>query len=143
MELKKREENSREDTITRLAFKIISEKGIDNVDLSMFGIKAKEIFEKYGDKFIDQEGAISTVIAVKSFIKAEAFEKAKFKLLKEGCRAIKEKEYNCALLCYMLLGDDAMISFLLSNKLEAKDPGVDYEELYEKMLSYIKLGIFS
>lgn len=143
MELKKREEESKEDSLTNLAFKILSEKGIDDADLSMFGDKSKEIYEKYGDKFMNQEGTVSMVIAIKSFIKANKFEKAKIKLLKEGSRAIKEKEYNYALLCYNLLGDNPMINFLLSNNFGAKDSNICYNKLYHNMLSYIKPGIFS
>lgn len=131
-----------EDKIIQLAFKILSEKGIDHTDLSMFGEEAKKIYDLYGDKFMDQGGVVAMTIAVKSFIKAGFIEKAKKKLLMEGDRAVKEKEYNYALLCYKLLGDDSIVNFLLSNNFSSKDSNMDYSKLYSSIVGYIKPGLF-
>ncbi|MBI2673193.1 hypothetical protein HYX19_02955 [Candidatus Woesearchaeota archaeon] len=131
-----------EDKITQLAFKILSEKGIDHTDLSMFGEKAKKIYDLYGDKFMNQEGVIAMTIAVKSFIRSGFIEKAKKKLLLEGDRAIKEREYNYALLCYRLLGDDSIVNFLLSNNFNSKDSNIDYSKVYSNIISYIQPGLF-
>ena len=76
-------------------FLLLSQKGIDNVNLDMFDLeKKKEIYEKYADMFNDHNGVDATYIAVNDYAKAKNLFKDKERLVYDMDLAAKDKNYK-------------------------------------------------
>ena len=124
-----------------MAHKMINEKGIDKVDLSMLDETIRKmIYESYGDKFFSFLGPSFLSVTLKAYGKAKSHEKIKQKLEEEANYAIKEELFGYALLCYKLLNNEQMIKFLENNyKDKGKDIETNYTNLYEELFNIIKL----
>ena len=124
-----------------MAHKMINEKGIDKVDLSMLDEDTRKIiYESYGDKFSSFLGPSFLSITLKAYGKAKNLDKIKQKLDEEANYAVKEEIFGYALLCYKLLNNEAMIKFLENNyKDKGKDLETSDEKLYEDLVNIIKI----
>lgn len=134
------QKNSKED-ISKLIHKMFSERGIENVDLSMFDQNQKrEIYETYADKFDAYLGPPFLSITIKAYHNAGAFLKIKERLTKEAQKALSDEFFAYALLCYKLLDDKPMIKFIEENHAsDGKDFKVDYSSLYNDLINLVKV----
>ncbi len=121
-------------------FLLLSQKGIDNVNLDMFDLeKKKEIYEKYAYMFNDHNGVDATYIVVKSYAKAKNLTKAKERLLNEMDLGAKDKKYKYCYFCALLLNNNEMASFFEQFIAECLDKDVDYNNFYFELKKEIEL----
>ena len=115
----------------RQIFLLLSQKGIDNVNLDMLPFEQrKNIYEKYGDFFKDEKGRAATYISVKSFSKAKNFDKIKERLIDEIEHAGVEKRFKYCYYCSLLLNNNEMASFFEQFINECHDKDTDYSDFY-------------
>lgn len=128
--------------IKKLIHKMFSERGIDNVDLTMFDeTQKREIYEGYADMFEAHLGPPFLSITLKAYHKAGAFLKLKQRLTKEAQKALSDEFFSYSLVCYKLLDDKPMIKFLEENHAkDGKDFKVDYSKLYNELLELVKIA---
>jgi hypothetical protein len=97
----------------KLLHNLMREKGINNVNTSMFNEQQKKkIYESYGEKFLYYNGLAFMVNCVLSYALAKNKEMAEKKLREELDYAFKSHDYDYALLCSKLLNDKGMTDFL-------------------------------
>lgn len=124
----------------RQIFLLLSQKGIDNVNLDMLPFEQrKSIYEKYGDVFRDEKGRAATYIAVKSFAKAKNFDKIKERLINEIEYSGKEKRFKYCYYCSLLLNNNEMASFFEQFVNECNDKDTDYSDFYFNLKKEIDL----
>ena len=112
-------------------FTLISQKGIDNVNLDMLPLeKRKEIYEQYGDIFKDEKGSESSYIAIKSYVRASNMYKAKERLISEIDYAAKERRFKYCYFCSLLLENNDMASYFEQFVHESPDYNIDYNNFY-------------
>src|SRR3989344_4704410 len=108
-------------------FLLLSQKGIDNVNLEMMPFdQRKDIYEKYAEMFNDHTGVDAAYIVVKSYAKAKNLKKAKERLLNEMELAAMDKKYKYCYFCALLLDNNEMASFFVQFIAECLDKDVDY-----------------
>ena len=92
---------------------LMREKGIMNVDISMFSEQQKKIiYESYGEKFLYYNGIAFMVNCVTSYALAKNKDLMNKKLREELDYAFKAQDYDYALLCAKLLNDHGMVEFI-------------------------------
>ena len=117
----------------RMLHNLMREKGIVNVDISMFEERQRKIiYESYGEKFLFYTGMAFMVNCVLSYALAKNKEMMDKKLREELDYAFKAQDYDYALLCSKLLQDRGMIAYL-KNYTETDK----YESLFNSMIKYI------
>jgi hypothetical protein len=125
-------------------FVLISQKGIDNVNLDMLPPeKRKEIYEQYGDVFKDEKGRDASYIAVKSYVRANNLDKAKERLISEIDYAARERRFKYCYYCSLLLENNEMASYFEQFINEAPDHTIDYTNFYfeiKKEMDKVKDG---
>ena len=135
------QKDSKLQDIKTIIHKMFSERGIDNVDLSMFDQEQKrDIYENYADMFESYLGPPFLSITVKAYHKAGAFLKIKQRLTREAQKALGDEFFSYSLVCYKLLDDKPMIKFLEENHTnDGKDFKIDYSKLYNELLNLVKI----
>jgi len=117
----------------RMLHNLMRERGIINVDVSMFSDKQKkQIYEGYGEKFLMYNGMAFMVNCVLSYAFAKNKEMVDKKLREELDYAFKAQDYDYALLCAKLLNDPGMISFVKNYTTKDK-----YEKVFEQVNKYL------
>ena len=112
---------------------LMREKGIMNVDISMFSEQQKKIiYESYGEKFLYYNGIAFMVNCVTSYALAKNKDLMNKKLREELDYAFKAQDYDYALLCAKLLNDAGMISFVKNYTTKDK-----YEKVFEQVNKYL------
>jgi len=97
----------------RMLHNLMREKGIHNVDISMFGEEQrKKIYESYAEQFFGFNGMGYMVNCVISYALAKNIQRVNEKLHKELEYALKAQDYDYALLCAKLLDDPEMVGFI-------------------------------
>ena len=116
----------------RMLHNLMREKGISNVDISMFSEQQrKTIYESYGEKFLYYNGLGFMVNCVISYALAKNLEMVDKKLREELDYAFKAHDYDYALLCSKLLQDQGMITFLKNYTQTDK-----YEKLFNDVIKF-------
>ncbi len=117
-------------------FRLLSNKGIDNVNLEMLPFdQKKEIYEKYAELFVNEKGKDATYIVVKAYYKANNFNKAKERLVNELKESVKEKKFKYSYYLALLLKDDEMIKFLEQFKDDGVDKNINFDHFYTELKS--------
>ena len=117
----------------RMLHNLMREKGVINVDISMFEERQKKIiYESYGEKFLFYTGMAFMVNCVLSYALAKNKEMIDKKLREELDYAFKAHDYDYALLCAKLLQDNGMIEFIKNYTQTDK-----YENVFNSMIKYI------
>lgn len=134
------QKNNKKDLI-KVIHSMFSQRGVDNVDLSMFEQdQKKEIYESYADLFDSYLGPPFLSITLKAYHKAGAFLKIKDRLTREAQKALSDEFFSYALMCYKLLDDKPMVKFIEENHShDGKDFKVDYTSLYNELLEILKV----
>lgn len=115
-------------------FLLLSQKGIDNVNLEMLpSEQKKEIYEGYAELFKDEYGKNITILIVKAYTKAKNLEKIKERLKKELDRASSEKYYKYCYYCCLLSKDEQMTKFFEQFINDGKDYDINYTKFYEEL----------
>ena len=117
----------------RMLHNLMRERGIINVDVSMFSDKQKkQIYEGYGEKFLMYNGMAFMVNCVLSYTFAKNKEMVDKKLREELDYAFKAQDYDYALLCAKLLQDNGLIAYLKNYTSQDK-----YENVFNSMNKYV------
>lgn len=117
----------------RMLHNLMREKGVVNVDISMFDEKQRKIvYESYGEKFLYYNGMAFMVNCVLSYALAKNNEMVDKKLREELDYAFKAQDYDYALLCAKLLKDNGLIAFIKNYTNQDK-----YENVFNSMIKYI------
>lgn len=131
----------------RPLFLLLSQKGIDNVNLEMLPFeKRKEIYESYGDIFKDQKGKETSYIALKAYLKSNSLEKFKQKIISEIDYGARNKNLKYCYYCAMLLDNNEMASYFEQFITECPDKDSDYNRFYfglKEELDKIKNGTYN
>ncbi|MEK6835911.1 MAG: hypothetical protein AABX55_02715 [Nanoarchaeota archaeon] len=108
---------------------LMREKGVNKVDLSMFSeLQRKKIYETYAEQFFMFNGLGYMVNCVASYALARNIEMVNKKLKQELEYALKQYDYDYALLCARLLQDNSMIEFLKQYKISNK-----YDNIFNEL----------
>lgn len=92
---------------------LMREKGVHNVNTSMFSDEQRKlIYESYGEQFLIFNGLFFMTNCVVSYALANNLGIINKKLKQELDYALKQYDYDYALLCARLLNDKSMIEFL-------------------------------
>lgn len=117
----------------RMLHNLMREKGVINVDISMFDEKQRKIiYESYGEKFLYYNGMAFMVNCVLSYALSKNKEIVDKKLREELDYAFKAQDYDYALLCAKLLQDNGMIAFIKNYTNQDK-----YENIFNSMIKFI------
>ncbi|MEK6932244.1 MAG: hypothetical protein AABW56_00420 [Nanoarchaeota archaeon] len=117
----------------RMLHNLMREKGVINVDVSMFEERQRKIiYESYGEKFLFYSGMAFMVNCVISYALAKNIEMVNKKLREELDYAFKAHDYDYALLCSKLLRDQGMTTYLRNYTQTDK-----YENLFNSMNKFI------
>jgi len=117
----------------RMLHNLMREKGIVNVDISMFEERQRKIiYESYGEKFLYYNGMAFMVNCVLSYALAKNKEMMDKKLREELDYAFKAQDYDYALLCAKLLQDKGMVAYLKNYTKTDK-----YENVFNSINGYI------
>ena len=112
---------------------LMREKGIMNVDISMFSEQQKKIiYESYGEKFLYYNGIAFMVNCVTSYALAKNKDLMNKKLREELDYAFKAQDYDYALLCAKLLNDYGMVGFIKNYTKSDK-----YEKIFNDMNKFV------
>ena len=117
----------------KMLHNLMREKGIMNVDISMFDEKQRKIiYESYGEKFLMYNGLGFMVNCVISYALAKNLDMTNKKLKEELDYAFTAHDYDYALLCAKLMHDESMISFLKNYTNQDK-----YEKIFNMINKFI------
>src|SRR3989344_1377020 len=117
----------------RMLHNLMREKGVINVDISMFDERQKKIiYEGYGEKFLYYSGMAFMVNCVISYALAKNLEMVNKKLREELDYAFKAHDYDYALLRAKLLQDNGLIAYLKNYTSQDK-----YENVFNSMNKYV------
>ena len=112
---------------------LMREKGVNNVDLTMFSeLQTKKIYETYAEQFFMFDGLGYMVNCVVSYALAKNIEMVNKKLKKELDYALKQYDYDYALLCAKLLQDNEMIEFLKQYNITNK-----YDKIFNEVNRFV------
>jgi len=115
-------------------FRLLSNKGIDNVNLEMLPFdQKKEIYEKYAELFINEKGKDATYVVVKAYSKANNKNKVQERLVNELKENVKEKKFKYSYYLALLLKDDEMIKFLEQFKDDGVDKTINFDHFYSEL----------
>ncbi len=118
----------------RMLHNLMREKGVVNVDISMFSEQQKKtVYESYGEKFLYYNGMAFMVNCVLSYALAKNKEMKEKKLREELDYAFKAQDYDYALLCAKLLQDKGMVEFIKNYTNQDK-----YENVFNSMIKYVQ-----
>ena len=118
----------------RQIFLLLSQKGIDNVNLEMLpDSERKDIYEKYAELFREERGKTATYIILRAYSFTKNLNKIKERLISEIHYSTNEKRFKYCHYCSLLLKDQAMASFYYQFIEDAIDKNVDYTEFYESL----------
>ncbi len=117
----------------RMLHNLMREKGIANVDISMFSEEQrKKVYESYGEKFIMFNGLGYMFNCVLSYALAKNIEMVNKKLKEELDYAFKAHDYDYALLCSKLLQDQSMVNFIKNYTQTDR-----YEKLFNEINKFV------
>jgi|SRR3989344_6721141 len=115
---------------------LMRDKGIHKVNISMFSEQQKKlIYESYAEQFLSYSELGFMVNCVISYALANNQEMVTKKLKQELDYAIKQQDYDYALLCARLMSDDSMVEFL-----KQYNPTNKYDKVFSDINKFI-LGI--
>ncbi len=115
-------------------FRLLSNKGIDNVNLEMLPFdQKKQIYEKYAELFVNEKGKDATYIVVKAYSKANNKNKVQERLVNELKENVKEKKFKYSYYLALLLKDDEMIKFLEQFKDDGVDKSINFDYFYTEL----------
>ena len=113
---------------------LMREKGVHSVNVSMFSEQQQKlIYESYAEQFLGFNGMFFMANCVISYALADNLEMINKKLKQEFDYALKQYDYDYALLCARLLNDDGMIEFLKQYNVTNK-----YDKIFEDINKFIK-----
>jgi len=125
-------------------FTLLSQKGIDNVNLDMLPEdQKKEIYEKYGDFFTDEKGKSASYIAIKAYARAKNINKVRERLINEIDYAARDKRFKYCYYCSLLLDNNEMAAYFEQFIQDCPDNSIDYSDFYfgiKKELENIQNG---
>ena len=112
---------------------LMREKGIINVNTSMFSEQQRKIiYESYGEQFFMYNGLAFMVNCVISYALAKNIGIVNKKLKQEFDYALKQYDYDYALLCAKLMNDEKMIEFLKQYDIKGK-----YDKIFNDMDKFV------
>lgn len=112
---------------------LMREKGVHNVNISMFSEQQRRtIYESYGDQYLMFNGLGYMVNCVISYALAKNIEMVNKKLRQELDYALKQYDYDYALLCAKLLNDEKMVEFLKQYNTTNK-----YDKIFNDMNKFV------
>ncbi|MEK6907529.1 MAG: hypothetical protein AABW45_03290, partial [Nanoarchaeota archaeon] len=112
---------------------LMREKGVVNVSTSMFSEQQRKIiYESYAEKYLMFDGLGFMVNCVVSYALAKNINMMDKKLKQEFDYALKQYDYDYALLCAKLLNDNAMIEFLKQYNTTNK-----YDKIFNDMNKFV------
>jgi len=112
---------------------LMREKGVHNVNTSMFSDQQRKvIYEGYADQFFMFNGLGFMVNCVISYALAKNLGMVNKKLKQELDYALKQYEYDYALLCANLLQDEKMIEFLKQYNITNK-----YDKIFNDINKFV------
>ena len=112
---------------------LMREKGVHNVNVSMFDEKQRKIiYESYAEQYLMFNGLGFMVNCVLSYALAKNILMMDKKLKQELDYALKQYDYDYALLCAKLLNDEKMIEFLKQYDVKGK-----YDKIFGDMNKFV------
>jgi hypothetical protein len=112
---------------------LMREKGVHNVNTSMFSEQQRKvIYESYADQFFMFNGLGFMVNCVVSYTLSKNIEMVNKKLKMEFDYALKQYDYDYALLCARLMQDEKMIEFLKQYNIKGK-----YDKMFNDLDKFI------
>lgn len=113
---------------------LMRDKGINNVNVSMFSEQQRKlIYEGYAEQFLAYNGLGFMVNCVISYALANNLNMVNEKLKQELDYALKQYDYDYALLCARLMNDNSMIEFLKQYNTTNK-----YDRIFDDVNKFIK-----
>lgn len=112
---------------------LMREKGVNNVNISMFSEQQRKIvYESYAEQYFMFNGLGFMVNCVISYALAKNIEMVNKKLKQELDYALKQYDYDYALLCAKLLQDEKMIEFLKQYNITNK-----YDKIFNDISKFV------
>ncbi len=125
-----------DDKTTRMLHNLFQEKGVNNVNISMFSQEQQKIiYEGYGEQFLMYNGMWYMINAVVSYSLAKNIEMVNKKLKQEVEYAIKAHDYDYGMLCARLMQDNVMIEFLKNYT-----NGERYDQAYNEIVVFVNMA---
>ncbi len=117
----------------KMLHNLMREKGINKVNISMFNEQQKKkVYESYGEKFLIYNGLGFMLNCVISYALAKNRDIVNKKLKQELDYALKQYDYDYALLCAKLMQDEKMIEFLKQYDVKNK-----YDKIFNELNKFI------
>jgi len=92
---------------------LMRDKGVNNVNISMFSEEQRKlVYESYAEQFLGFNGLFFMSNCVVSYALANNLDMVNKKLKQEVEYALKQYDYDYALLCAKLLDDQKIVEFL-------------------------------
>lgn len=122
-----------DDKKIKMLHNLIKEKGITNVNVSMFSEEQRKIiYEGYGEQFLIYNGLWFMINAIVSYSLAKNIGMVEKKLNQELEYAIHAQDYDYALLCARLLQDKSMEEFIKNYNTTGK-----YDKVFDETIGFV------